>query len=99
MLETKKVTAGSNDYVVTEMKMGDMLPILPRLSGDPETAQNAQVDMLKLCILVDGKQIGDGVLELSVKSYLILIVEVMAINGMQLPEDAGAEGKDSTHTK
>ena len=87
MLDKKVVRLGETNFTVTEIKMADMLPIMPRLTTDPEAAQ---LDMMKACVMVDGKPIGDDVLQLGVKSYMKLTKAVMDVNGLK-EDEAGKE--------
>jgi len=92
MLETKEVTVKSETYTVSEIRVGDMLPILPELQKGGEEAQDAQITMMKLCIHQKGKPIGDEVLNLSMAAYIKLSHEVMEINGLEVEEKE--PGKD-----
>lgn len=87
MLDSKKVKVGDATFTVTEIKMADMLPIMPRLTTDPEAAQ---LDMMRACVMIDGKPIGDDVLQLGVKSYMKLTKAVMDVNGLR-EDESGKE--------
>jgi hypothetical protein len=80
MLKTKVLESG---YTVTEITVGAMMMIMPRLQGTAEEQQQAQLDMMKVCILKeDGTPIGDEVLGLGISTYLGLAEEVMSVNGL-----------------
>jgi len=90
-LKRKALTINDTEYEVREITIGQVLPILPRLE-DPEQAQDAQMDIMKMCIVQDGEAIGDAVVDLGLSSYLKLAEEVMVINGLS------EVGKDLTPT-
>lgn len=79
-------------YEVTEISIGAMLPILPRLQGDG--AQDAQIDMMKACVMKNGALLGEAILEVGVSTYLKLAEEVMAINGLGSVK-TGADGEEA----
>lgn len=84
MRKEKKVKVNGAEYVVREISIGEMMPLLPRLSGDE--ANEAQLDIVKKCVYVNGHPIGDAASELGLSEYLELAGTVMAVNGL-------AEGK------
>jgi len=81
-LKSKKVTFNDVEYEVREITIGQVLPILPRLE-DETKAQEAQLDIMRLCIAKDGEPMGDEVTNLGLFSYLKLAEEVMEINGLK----------------
>jgi len=91
-LKCKVLTVNEVEYEVREITIGQVLPILPRLQ-DEEQAQEAQMDIMKLCIVQDGKALGDKVPDLGLGTYLKLAEQVMRINGLS------EVGKDSTPTQ
>ena len=86
-LESKEVKIGDEKYTVKEISMGDMLPIMPRLQGSAEEQQNAQFDMMKKCIFLDNKAVGDALMQLGVRAYMQLTHAVLEVNGLD-----GVEG-------
>jgi hypothetical protein len=84
MLKTKVLEDG---FSVSEINVGAMLSIMPRLQGTPEQQQEAQLDMMKICVIQNGVPVGDAILALGISTYLKLAEEVMAVNGL------GKEGK------
>ena len=92
MLKSKVVMIDDTKYEVREITIGEVMPILPRLNNEDE-AQEAQMDIMKLCIVKDDKPMCEDVLNLGIASYLKLAEEVMLINGLS------EVGKDSTPTE
>ena len=91
-LQIKTVTVKGVKFEVREITIGEVMPILPRLS-DTEQAQDAQMEIMQLCIKKDGKSMGEKVADLGISTYLDLAEEVMAINGLS------TVGKDSAPTE
>jgi len=87
-----KITVNGVEFVVKEPTIGAMMPLLPRLSGeDDEDIQMAQMDLLKMCVYVDGKVLGEAIESVGVSTYLTLAEEVMELTGLAA---AVEEGKD-----
>jgi len=84
VLTKKEVTLAGQKFVVSEITIGLMLPILPRLQG--ADAQQAQLDMMKACIFIDDKPIGEDVMNIGLSTYLELAKEVMMVNGLEVSE-------------
>lgn len=80
MQKEKKVKVNGSEYLVREIRIGDMLPLLPRLSGDE--ANEAQLEIVKKCVLVNGQPIGDAAVDLGLSEYLELAAIVMEVNGL-----------------
>jgi len=87
-LKENEVTINEQEFTIRELSIGVMMPILPKLQEGGENAMLAQFDLLKACVFVDGKSIGDDVLNIGVATYMQLAEEVLDINGVKL------EGKD-----
>lgn len=84
-LKSKEVDLDGDVFVVAEIAVGQMMPLMSKLNSEDEVeAQEAQLDMMRVCILVDGEPIGDRLDELGISAYLKLAEDVMAINGMDL---------------
>lgn len=84
-LKSKKVKVGSTTFVVSEIAAKDMLPLVQKLSEDANDP-TTQMEIINKALFVDGKPVDAG--ELGMQAYMILMKEVMKINGM----DAGDEG-------
>jgi hypothetical protein len=84
-LNSKKVKVNGIEFEVVEIRVGKILPILPRLNGDE--AEEAQLELMRECIYHGGEPIGHGVSELGISTYLELAKHVMEVNGL-------SEGKD-----
>ena len=80
MLKNKEVTIEGIKYEVRELSIGQFIDILPRLTGDE--SQQAQLDMLKLCVFVGEAQLGEAVASLGVSAYMPLINAAMDVNGL-----------------
>ena len=80
-LQVKTIEINDEQFEVREIKIGEVLPILPRLE-DPDQQQEAQLDIMRLCIAKDGLAMGEDVLDLGMHTYLQLAEEVMQINGL-----------------
>ena len=91
-LKTKVVKVNDDEFEVREITIGQVLPILPRLQ-DPAQAQDAQMDIMMMCIHADGKPLAEEVSNLGLGTYLKLAEEVMKINGLS------EVGKVSTPTE
>lgn len=87
MKKTKDVEVGGEKYTVREISIGEVLPILPRLEGPEQT--EAQLDLMKICIMQDGAALGDAVRELGLSTYLSLAEFVMEVNGLRATEGKG----------
>lgn len=83
MLAEVKVKIGGEEYIVKEVTIGEMLPLMNQMSKDGEAAQQAQLDMLKLCIYKDGKLLGHGVMDLGLQAYLKLVQAAVEVNGLE----------------
>ncbi len=90
MLKKKNVEINGEKFVVSEISVGVILPILPRLQGEPQEQQDAQIDMMRQCIFIGDKPIGDDLMEIGLSAYLQLAEEMMKINGLEADE----KGKD-----
>jgi hypothetical protein len=93
MLRSKTVECNDESYVIKEIAVGKILPILPRLQGTPEEQQEAQIDIMKQCIFQNDVPLGDALLDIGLSAYMKLAMEVMEVNGLS----AGEEGKDLAH--
>lgn len=80
-LKSKVVTINGEEYEVREITVGKMLPILPRMNNEEEQ-QEAQLDLMRDCVYVNGKPVGDAVTELGISTYLKLAEVVMEVNGL-----------------
>lgn len=84
MLARKDVPINNMNFSVMEISIGEMLPILPRLQGDE--ANEAQIDIMKKAVLLDGVVMGENLLNIGLASYMKLITEVLQINGLSAKE-------------
>lgn len=88
-VKEKEVVINDHTFTLREISIGEMMPILPRLE-DPEQAQEAQLEMMRKCIIFEGQLLGDRVSELGISTYLALAKELMNVLGMSAAE----KGKD-----
>ena len=81
MLKEKSVNVGGTDYLVRELTIGQMLPLMEQLSGDE--SNKAQLKMVSLSVCdAGGVQLGDKTSELGLSAYMELSKHVMDVNGM-----------------
>lgn len=73
-----KVSIGGVDYKIRKIKVGEMLPMLPRFETDQA---NVQRDMVASCVLLNGESLGDSVDDLDWEVYSKLSVKVLEANG------------------
>lgn len=81
MRNKKEVKIGGEKYEVHELRVGDIMKILPRLSKEDE-AQDATLDLMKLCVYQDGKPMGDAIEDIGLSTYMKLTDPVMEVNGL-----------------
>jgi hypothetical protein len=83
-------TIRDQEFTIREIKSGDMDPIYPLL--EEKKFMDVQREMIKVCVFVNGKVMGDGVNDLPFKVRSQLGEAVM---GMNMPgDDEGEPGKD-----
>ena len=80
MLKCEVVEVSGQKYEVKELTIGQLIGILPRLTGDDSA--NAQLDMLKMSVHKDGEPMGDAVSDLGVSHYMPLLNASMTVNGL-----------------
>ena len=81
MLKEKKVTVNGVDYTVRELTIGQMMPLMERLSGDD--SQKAQLELVSLSVhAASGEALGDDVSGLGLSSYMELSKHVLDVNGL-----------------
>lgn len=80
--KTQQVVIGEQVYVVHELKVRDMMNIMPRL-GDESQASEATLDLMKLCVHVGDQAIGDAIEDLGLSDYMALVDPVMEVNGLK----------------
>jgi len=75
-----KVSIGGVDYKIRKIKVGEMLPMLPRFETDQA---NVQRDMVASCVSLgnSGESLGDSVDDLDWEVYTKLSVKVLEANG------------------
>lgn len=85
----KTVTVGDEQFEIKEAVIGEVMRILPKLGSEAtaEEQQEAQFELMQMCVYQDGAPFGDRIKEVGLSSYLALANAVMEINGM-------SEGKD-----
>ena len=76
------------NYSIRKIKVGEMLPLLPRF--EKETLE-VQREMVSICVSVNGEIIGDGVDELDWQAYSVLSQAVLIANGFPIEEEVGNE--------
>jgi hypothetical protein len=86
-----KITINGTEFTVKEPTVKTILPLLPRLSGDdPSVVQEAQLELISICVWADGKLYTLEELNNSgISAYMKLTEEVMKVTGL-----SGKEGKD-----
>ena len=78
-MKTKELVLNEVTYVVKEPTVGVLFPILPLMEEKPT---EFQMELAKASIFVDGKSIGDGIMNLGLSDYLKLITAVIEVAGM-----------------
>lgn len=81
MRKQKEVEIDGEQFVVHELKVSDMLQIMPRLTKEDQAAE-ATLDLMKLCVYQDGGPLGDEIGELGLSAYMKLSEYVLEINGL-----------------
>ena len=89
MLKSSELTISGEVYTVKELTIGQLVPLIPRLTGDD--ASTAQLEMLKLAVYKDDQPLGEGVLELGVSCFATLMAKVMELNALGDDGDLGNE--------
>lgn len=84
----KQVTIRGVEFTVREIRLGDMLPLMKRFGGDDNA--EAQLEMVKKAVYVNGEQVGDALDEYGFGIYGELVQAVLEVNGMTGDD----EGKD-----
>ena len=82
MRKEKEVTVGKEKFTLVEIKVRDMMSIMPRL-GDEAQASEATMDLMKLCVFQDGHPLGDALEEMGLSTYMELVDPVMEVNGLK----------------
>jgi hypothetical protein len=67
------------EYEIHEPTVGVMMPLMSIMNED---SSKFQLELAKACIYKNGKPIGDALLDMGMKDYMKLILEVMAISGL-----------------
>lgn len=80
MLKSETVVVDDQTFEVKELTIGQLVDILPRLTGDDPTG--AQVDMLKMSVYQNGVALGEEVCNLGVSTYMPLLNAAMKVNGL-----------------
>ena len=81
MLKEKRVEIGDEWYVVRELTIGQMLPLMEKLGGDE--SNKAQLEMVSLSVCDnEGQPLGEKTNSLGLSSYMELSKVVMEVNGM-----------------
>lgn len=74
----KNIEVDGVSYTVREIKVGEMMPILPRLNSDDDALQaQAQKDMVAACV----SPLND-IDELPFSTYMALTNVVLEVNGL-----------------
>ena len=80
-LKEKHVSVNDTRYIVRELTIGQMLPLMERLSGDD--AQKAQMEMVSLSVHDENDSaLRDRAELLGVSAYMELTKHVMEVNGL-----------------
>jgi len=84
----KKVKVRGQEFVIREISEGDMEPIRPLF--DDKKYMEAQREMIKVCVFVDGKVIGDDIRDMP---FQVITKLGDMVSDMNMP-DVGGKGKD-----
>lgn len=88
-LKTKQVELNGQSLEFREPTIAAMLPILPKLS-DADQRMEAQLDILKLTIYIDGQLAGDAVGEMGWSTFMSLIPHALEVCGLEADADEAA---------
>jgi hypothetical protein len=78
-MKTKELEVNGTKYMVKEPTVGLLFPLMKLMETDP---QAFQLELAKAVIHVNGKPIGDGLMEVGMSDYLKLINEVVGVSGL-----------------
>lgn len=81
MRRQEEVVVNGETYTIHEMRVADMMSIMPRMS-DEDKVQGATVDLMKLCVYKDGQPMGDAFDEVGISTFMELTEHVMRVNGL-----------------
>lgn len=81
MRKSEEVKVNDEAFTVHELRVKDMLDIMPRMS-DEDQLQEATMDLMKLSVYQDGMPMGDDIEEMGLSTYMGLTQHVMEINGL-----------------
>lgn len=84
--KSKKLKIGTTTFTISELPARDMLPLVQKLADESGDSNN-QIEIMNLAVTVNGEPIDAG--DLGMNSYMVLMKEVMAINGMSEGGDEG----------
>jgi hypothetical protein len=79
MLKQEKVNIDGTEYVVSELPIRIMLPLIGRMDTDQ---MGAQLDMLGESCAVDGVKLGPQAQELGMSRFMLLVQAVLRVNGI-----------------
>lgn len=80
MLKQEDVTVGDTTYQVKELTIGQLVEILPKLSGGE--SNKAQLELLRMCVCKDGVLLGDQVDGIGSSAFMAFVSAAMKVNGM-----------------
>lgn len=75
-MKSEKIKINNVDYVVTELTVRHILPLMEK--GD---SVNLSIEIAKQCITVAGQPIGDKLLDVSFSTYQKLMEKVNSVHG------------------
>ena len=81
-LNEKKVVIAKTEFVFKECSMEEMLPILGRFSDPEANKLEAQLDLLKLVVYVDGDLVGDKLGQYGASLFMLLAPHAIEVCGM-----------------
>ena len=84
MLKTKKVTIDDTEYEFREPTVESMLPVLGKLQ-DGEKRFEAQVDILKLTVFLNGEPVGN---QIGISKLNVFAPHALEVCGMGGDDDA-----------
>lgn len=79
--KSKEVEVNGENYLITELRVRDMMDLMPRFSDEAQAAE-ATLDLMKLCVSHGGKLLGDKVEDIGMSAYMALSEHVMEVNGL-----------------
>lgn len=83
---SQTVTVKGTAFEIRELSVGDLLPLIRKLSDDPDAAQ---LEIMRKSIHMNGKPLGEDFDRLPASALMKLMNPVMQINALGDDEDEG----------